>query len=160
MGEISSEIKRVLFKSVDEILDFAIKGEENAQRFYSMWAGKVEKPAMKEVFTELADEEAKHKEFLLGVKEGASMKPGEQEITDLKISDYMLDAKASEDMGYQDALVVAMHREKMAFKLYSGMAAMTENKGMKETFKALAQEEAKHKLRLEMIYDDEFMPDN
>lgn len=162
MSEISSEIKKIAFKSVDEILDFAIKGEENAQKFYSAWAKKVEKKAMQTVFEELADEEGKHKEFLLGIKEGkkATMKPSEQEILDLKISDYMLDVKASEDMNYQDALTVAMHREKMAFKLYSGMAKMTTDKDMQNTFKGLAQEEAKHKLRLEMIYDDEIMQEN
>lgn len=162
MGEIGNEIKKIVFKSVDEIIDFAVKGEENAQRFYSEWAKKVEKKAMRQVFEELAAEEAKHKEFLVGVKQGkaANLKPSEKEIADLKISDYMLDSKASADMDYQDALTVAMHREKMAFKLYSHMAQMTDNKDMKATFHALAQEEAKHKLRLEMIYDDEIMTDN
>lgn len=72
----------------------------------------------------------------------------------------MLDVKASVEMDYQDALIVAMHREKMAFKLYSKMAEMTKNKNMKDTFKALAQEEAKHKLRLEMIYDDDVLQEN
>jgi rubrerythrin len=162
MSEISSEIKKIAFKSVDEVLDFAIKGEENAKKFYSAWAKKVEKKAMKAVFEELADEEAKHKEFLLGIKEGKTtrLKPSEKEVTDLKISDYMLDVKASEDMDYQDALTVAMHREKMAYKLYSSMVKMTEDKNMQDTFRALAQEEAKHKLRLELIYDDEIMQEN
>lgn len=162
MSEISSEIKKIAFKSVEEILDFAIKGEENAQKFYSAWAKRVENKAMKVVFEELADEEGKHKVFLLGIKEGkkTSMKPSGQEIMDLKISDYMLDVKATEDMDYQDALTVAMHREKMAFKLYSSMAKMTDDKAMQDTFKGLAQEEAKHKLRLELIYDEEILQDN
>lgn len=162
MSEIGSEIKKIAFKNVDEVLDFAIKSEENANKFYSAWAKKVEKKAMRTVFEELAEEETKHKEFLLGIKEGKTtgLKPSEKEIMDLKISDYMLDVKASEDMDYQDALTVAMHREKMAFKLYTNMAKMTEDKSMQDTFKALAQEEAKHKLRLEMIYDDEIMQEN
>jgi len=162
MSEISSEIKKIAFKNVDEVLDFAIKGEESANKFYSAWAKKVEKKAMQIVFEELAEEESKHKEFLLGIKEGkkTSMKPSKQEVMDLKISDYMLDVKASEDMDYQDALTVAMHREKMAYKLYSSMVAMTDDKNIQDTFKALAQEEAKHKLRLELIYDDEIMKEN
>ncbi len=162
MSEISSDIKNIAFKNVDEVLDFAIKGEENANKFYSAWAKKVEKKAMQIVFQELADEETKHKDFLLGIKEGktTALKPSEQEVTDLRISDYMLDTKASDDMDYQDALTVAMHREKMAFKLYSSMAKMTEDKNMQDTFKGLAQEEAKHKLRLEMIYDEEILQEN
>jgi rubrerythrin len=162
MGEISSEIKTIPFESVDQILDFAIKSEENANRFYSQWAKKVEKKSLQKVFEELAAEETKHKAFLLGVKKGeaAELTPSEKEITDLKISDYMLDLKASVEMDYQDALTVAMHREKMAFKLYNKMAEMTKNKTMKDTFKALAQEEAKHKLRLELIYDEDILQEN
>ena len=43
MGEITGEIKNIPFKNVGEIMDFAIKSEENANRFYSEWAKKVEK---------------------------------------------------------------------------------------------------------------------
>lgn len=160
MSEVKSEIKMVAFKSVQEVMDFAIKSEENANRFYSEWAGKIENKSMKKVFEELAAEEDKHKEFLLGVKYGTALKPTEEEIEDLKISDYMLDVKASVDMNYQDALVVAMHREKMAYKLYSTLSEMTSDAELKETFKLLAQQEAKHKLRLEMIYDEEILTEN
>jgi rubrerythrin len=101
-----------------------------------------------------------HKEFLLGVKKGGTLTPPEEEVLDLKISDYLIDFKASIDMDYQDALLVAMHREKTAFKLYTGMAEMTDDKEMKWTFKMLAQQEAKHKLRLELIYDEEVLAEN
>ena len=52
-------------------------------------------------------------------------------------------------MNFQDALVVAMKKEKKAFKLYTDLANATEDQGLKNTFLALAQEEAKHKLRIE-----------
>ena len=39
-------------------------------------------------------------------------------------------------------------------------ALATDDKNIQDTFKALAQEEAKHKLRLELIYDDEIMKEN
>lgn len=160
MGEITSEIKNIPFKNPDEIMDFAIKSEENANRFYSEWAKKVEKKNIRKVFEELAKEELGHKEFLLGIKKGEILASSEEEIMDLKISDYLLDVKASVDMDYQDALIVAMHREKMAFKLYSNLAGMVENKDKKSMFKMLAQEEAKHKLRLELIYDDHILTEN
>jgi len=160
VSEVNSKIKAIAFKSIDEILEFAIKSEENANRFYSGWAKKMEKTPLKKVFEELAEDEKGHKEFLLGIKKGEILAPSEEEITDLKISDYMLDVKASVDMDYQDALTVAMHREKMAFKLYTNLVGMTENEDMKSTFKMLAQEEAKHKLRLELIYDEDIMKEN
>ncbi len=160
MSEVKNEIKAIPFKSIDEILDFAIKSEENANRFYSEWAKKVERKSLQKAFKELAEEELGHKEFLLGIKKGGTLTPPEEEVLDLKISDYLIDFKASIDMDYQDALLVAMHREKMAFKLYSNLVDMTEDVDMKSTFKVLAQEEAKHKLRLELIYDDHVLTEN
>ena len=148
------------FKSVDEILDFAIKSEENAHLFYKEWSGKLEDKSLVTVFEDLAAEELKHKEFILGVKKGTTLQPSEKEITDLKISDYIMNVKASTDMDYQEALTLAMQREKEAFKLYSNLAAMAPDEGMKSTFKALAQEEAKHKLRFEIEYDDEILKEN
>ena len=148
------------FKNVDEVLDYAIKKEEEAHDFYTGWSKKIEDRSLAQVFEELAVEELGHKQFLLGVKKGATLKPSAREITDLKISDYMVIGKASTDMDYQDALTLAMHREKAAFQLYTRLAAMSTDKEMKDTFKSLAQEEAKHKLRLELIYDEEILKDN
>lgn len=148
------------FKSIEEVLDFAVKSEENAHSFYSSWSKKLEDKSLVSVFEDLATEELKHKEFILGVKKGKTLKPSEEEITDLKISDYVMEVKASTDMDYQEALTLAMQREKEAFKLYTGLAAMSTAEDMKNTFKALAQEEAKHKLRLEIMYDEDIYKEN
>ena len=78
----------------------------------------------------------------------------------MKISDYLIESQASLDMDYQDALILAMHREKNAFKLYNKLAEMTDTKEHKEMFLMLASQEAKHKLRLEMIYDDDILVEN
>jgi rubrerythrin len=37
---------------------------------------------------------------------------------------------------------------------------MVEDKEMKKTFMALAEEEAKHKLRLEIMYDEQILFEN
>lgn len=148
------------FKNVEEVLDYAVKSEENAHSFYTAWSKKLEDKSLVKVFQDLAAEELKHKEFILDVKKGKTLKPSGEKIIDLKISDYVMDVKASTDMDYQEALTLAMQREKEAFKLYTGLAAMSTDEGMKDTFKALAQEEAKHKLRLEIMYDDDILQEN
>jgi rubrerythrin len=149
------------FKSVDEILDFAIKSEENAHRFYMDLSKRMEDKPMRKVFLELAGEESKHKVYFQELKEGKAIKlPSEGKIADLKITDYMVDPGVSSDMDYQDALNLAMKREKEAFKLYSGLAEMVEDEEMKKTFRVLADEEAKHKLRLEIMYDEEILTEN
>ena len=58
------------FGSVDEILEFAIKKEEEAAQFYSEWAGKAESSRIRQIFDEFAAEEKGHKEKLLRVKAG------------------------------------------------------------------------------------------
>lgn len=148
------------FNNVDEILDYAIKSEENANSFYTSWAKKINDRSLAKVFEDLAFEELGHKEFLLGVKKGTTLMPSQEEIVDLKISDYVMEVKADTDMDYQEALSLAMQREKEAFKLYTSLANMSKDEKMKTTFKSLAQEEAKHKLRLEIMYDEDILKDN
>ena len=148
------------FNNIDEVLDYAVRSEENAHSFYKAWSKKIEDRSLVKLFEELAGEELKHKEFLLGVKKGATLKPSREEIVDLKISDYVMEVKASTDMDYQEALTLAMQREKEAFKLYSSLAALSSDGTMRDTFTALAQEEAKHKLRLEILYDDDILQEN
>ena len=142
------------WNSVDEVLDFAIKGEEEAMELYTTLAGKVEKPWMKKIFEDFAKEEQGHKEKLLRVKEGKTLKLVEKKVLDLKIGDYLVDVEPSPDITYQDALILAMKREKVAFTLYTNLANAVEDAELKETFLALAQEEAKHKLRFETEYEE------
>jgi len=150
------------FKDSDEIMDFAIKSEENAHRFYMDWAEKMEDKALKKMFKELAVEESGHKAYFteLKNKKTVNLPTVGGKIVDLKISDYIMDASVSTDMDYQDALTLAMHREKEAFKLYAGLAELVDDEEMKKTFIALAEEEAKHKLRLEIMYDDHIFMEN
>ena len=63
-------------------------------------------------------------------------------------------------MSYQDALIVAMKREKAAFKLYNSLAAMSPNEELSKIFKNLAFEEANHKLQFETEYDEQILKDN
>jgi rubrerythrin len=53
-----------------------------------------------------------------------------------------------------------MKREKAAYRLYLDLAAVAEAEELTETFLWLAQEEAKHKLRFEIEYDDQVLKDN
>ena len=147
-------------KSTDEILDFAIKNEEDAAKFYTELAGKMDKPAMKAVFLGFAKEEQGHKAKLVGVKEGKQLEPVKTKILDLKIGDYLVDEEPKGDLDYQGALILAMKQEKAAFKLYTDLANTTEDASVKNLFLALAQEEAKHKLRFEIEYDDNILRDN
>lgn len=140
--------------SIDEALDLAIGEEKAAAEFYTQLAGQVKTPGMRQVLEGFAQEEMKHKAKLETIKAGGTLKPAQQQVTDLKVADYLVDVAPSPDMGYQAALVLAMKKEKAAFKLYTDLAASTYDENIRATFLALAQEEARHKLRFEIEYDD------
>ena len=147
-----SEIKA--FDSVDDILDFAIDREQVAVDFYLGLADTMEKDWMKKVFTQFAKEEKGHKAKLMAVKKGKRMVSAAEKVQDLKIGDYLVDVEPAADMSYQQVLVIAMKREKVAFKLYNDLAERVDDAEIKDLFLGLAQEEAKHKLRFEVEYDD------
>lgn len=48
---------------------------------------------------------------------------------------------------------MAMKKENRSYRLYTDLAAIAQNKQVKEMFLRSAQEEAEHKLRFEFEYD-------
>jgi len=148
------------FQSVTEILDFAIKKEEEARDFYLDLAGKVKNPVMVDVFRDFAHQEEGHKAKLLQVKADKMGLPGDAKIKDLKIGDNLEEIAPAPNLDYQSALIIAMKAEKNAFKLYNDLAAAAQDPGLKSILQGLAQEEAIHKLRFEVEYDDKFLSEN
>jgi rubrerythrin len=145
---------------IEEILDFAIAKEDESYDFYIDLANKVERPGMKELFTKFAGEELGHKNKLVAIKKAKRLLPRPEKVLDLKIAEYVVDTDSDQDLDYQRALILAMKREKAAFRLYTDIANQTDDNEMKLTFLALAQEEAKHKLRFELEYDDVILTEN
>ena len=148
------------FQSADGVLDFAIEREEEAFDFYMDLAAKIERPDMKTLFKQFAEEEKGHKAKLQGVKQGKQLLPAERQVLDLQMSDYLVADEPTQDLTYQKALILAMKKEKVSFRLYTDLAASTPSNDLKNTFLTLAQEEAKHKLRFEVEYDNEVMSEN
>ncbi len=148
------------FNSFDEILVFAIQREQEAQDFYTDMARSTEHAHMRQIFEAFAKEEGGHKAKLQAIKEGKHSVPSSMKIPDLKVADYHEKMTPSSDMSYDEILLLAMQREKAAFKLYSDLAEAAEEETTRSLFLALAQEEAKHKLRFELEYDREFLNEN
>ena len=146
--------------TVDEILDYAIEQEQQAADFYEDIAQRVEAGGMKKMLLDFAEEEKRHKIILQDVKAGEHELTPEQEVLDLKISDYLVEVEASDNISYQDALIVAMKRERAAYNLYTDMAAKVPESHLKDVLAGLAIEEAKHKLFFEAEYDERVLTDN
>lgn len=148
------------FNSIDDILDFAIGLEQDAVDFYKELAKNAVTPDMRVVFEQFAREEITHKTRLIDVKDKGLFDAGPDTVTDLQIGDYLVSIKPSPGMSYRDALVLAMKREKAAFRLYMDLSERAPGQEMKKLFLSLAVEESKHKLRFELEYDEYILRDN
>jgi rubrerythrin len=148
------------FNSVDDILDFAMKNEQEAVDFYSRLAKNSKGEEMKLVFEEFAQEEVKHKARLQKIKDEGTFAFKKEEVMDLNISDYVVPTIPHPDMSYPEALTLAMAKEKAAFKLYMRLSTKVADAGLQAIFMDLAQEESKHKLRFELEYDEFVLREN
>ncbi|MDA3866815.1 MAG: ferritin family protein [Salinivirgaceae bacterium] len=148
------------FKTIDDILNFAINSEQEAIDFYLLLAQRATSDDMTAIFESFVEEEMKHKERLLEVKETGSYRIEQSAVADLHIADYVTKVKPSPDMDYQDSLILAMQKEKAAFKLYTNLANRAPSNDLRVLFESLAMEESKHKLRFEMAYDEYILREN
>lgn len=138
-------------ETLKRALDFALAKEVEAEAFYQEWAGKSNDPGVAKLFAELASWEHGHVEKLSRIKPEELIAQGPAP-EDLKISDLLVEVKASPQMTLTEALVVAMKREQASVALYEGLARL--GGAAKALFSALAQEERRHKRLLEQEYDD------
>ena len=77
-----------------------------------------------------------------------------------KIGEYLVDTEMKSDLDYQQSLILAMKKEKAAFRMYSDLASVAEDGDVKSLLLTLAQEEARHKLRFEVEYDEFILTEN
>lgn len=144
------------FGSFEELVNYAIEKEIEAASFYEEVAGKEMFSGSKEMFKEFAKEERKHQKMLEGIlsDKGKLSEYKFEWIPDMKRSNYLVEMKYQQGMHYRDILMIAMKREEKALAFYNDAANENKNKDHVKIFRVLAQEEAKHKLGLEKLYDD------
>jgi rubrerythrin len=137
----------------DDILKFAIDREAQANRFYVVLAERMADDEMREVFEILAAEELEHKALLeLEVmKRGTVVVSGK--MAGRFAADDVVDVATVLHMDYKNALAIGIDKERASFRLYADWMAMAEDAEQREILLSLAEEEAKHKARLEIEYD-------
>jgi len=148
------------FKNINDILDFAIENEQNSVDFYQKLAKNSKNQEMKSTFEQFSKEEVGHKARLMKIKEEGIFESDAEKTIDLKISDFVISGDINENMSYEQALVLAMKREKGAFKLYLKLAERAPNADLRNIFLKLANDESKHKLRFEIEYDEFVLREN
>jgi rubrerythrin len=143
-----------------EVIDFAINEEQSAADFYKALQEMTSLDSSKKILHDLELMELGHKEILKNFKNEGIETYVTEKITNLQISDYLADVTLHDKMDLQEILTIAMKKEEKAKNLYYDLAQLSNDAATKNLFLKISDEEAKHKLQLESIYDDEIYREN
>ena len=147
-------------KRVSDILEIAIKREEEAYDFYMDIHGKVPDPSVKETLEFIAREEKKHKAFLVNYRDGDLGAQGLRmsDVVDYKIAAYLEEPEVDGNMKLEDVYLVASHREQRSYHFYTELANMHADGEPQEMLLKMANEELKHKEKMEYLYANTAFP--
>ena len=148
------------FKSTEEILDFAIGEEQSAADFYTNLADQVKSPSIRKMFMEFSEEELQHKNKLENIKMGSLEYLPTAAVVDLGLGEILVDVAPTSGMDYQDALILAMKKEKAAYQMYTRLAGVASDPIVRDLLIGLANQEANHKLRFEIEYDEHVLTED
>jgi len=142
-------------------INIAIAREEEAFRFYTDLAGKVAEDAARDTLLWISEEEKKHKAFLVKFR-ADGVGPEALRLTDVvyyNIAEHLEEPKVEEDMTRSEIFLVASHRELRSYNFYTEMAALyDEGDAVYEMLTKIANEELKHKERMEYLYANTTFP--
>ncbi len=143
-----------------EMIEFAIQQEQEAVDFYTDLATKVSDPHVKDTLQEFANQERGHKAKLQAILDGRKLDLVRKDVPDLKIGDYLVEVEPTAELSFQGAMIIAMKKEKAAYRMYQDMASTCDDDDLRDLFLYLANEEATHKLNFEVQYDDLIYQEN
>ncbi len=142
-------------EALKEILQRAIRMEEDSYALYSTASGRLKDPAARTVLKDLASQELGHKQKLQALLEGTlswTARIGRPEKT-LNIGEYLEAHPLTEDSSLQDVLIYAIKREEATGSFYGQMATLAVPGPEKQLFELLVREESEHKAALERVYE-------
>ena len=146
--------------TLKDILKNAICKEIDSQLLYTSLSQKVEDEAAKDAFQELAGQEKGHQDllerYLRGeIKEGAL---SHEQIIDYKIAEQLDQPEIAPDMKLKDVFLLAADREALAHEFYLSLAVIHPAGEVKGLLEGLADQELKHKQRVEFLYTEVAFP--
>ena len=142
------------------LIDTAIKREEDAYTFYMALHGKVTDPSVRETIQWIAGEEQKHKAFLVNYRKGdfgaSSLRLSE--VVYYKIAEHQNEPEVTENMNSSDVYLVASHRELRSHRFYTALANQHAAGEARAMLLKMANEELKHKEKMEYLYANTAFP--
>ncbi len=145
---------------LDKLIDTAIQREEEAYSFYTDLGKKVDDKTAKDALKSLAADEKKHKEFLVSYKSGKAGAGALKMSTviDYQIAQHVDKPDIKKNAESKDIYLIAAHRELNSYNLYKGLADLQPAGEAKEMLLKMANEELKHKEKVEYLYANTAFP--
>lgn len=143
-----------------QLIETAIKREEEAYDFYRGILSKVNEDRVRDSIQEIAEEEKKHKAFLVKYRD-EQWSPKDLKMSDVtfyKIAEYQKEPEIKSDMKSEDVYLVASHRELRSHQFYSELAGLHPDSEVKELLMKMANEELRHKEKMEYLYANTAFP--
>ena len=147
-------------KTVADVVELAIKREEEAYAFYMDIHAKVQDAGVRDTVEFIANEEKKHKAFLVNYRDGnyGSDALRMAEVVDYKVAEYLIEPELEEDSRSEDVFLIASHREARSHLFYTELANMHTASELKTILLKMANEELKHKEKMEYLYANTAFP--
>lgn len=144
------------FSSMKDVLEFAISKEQASVQFYHDIASQMKNSATKALFEALVNNEKDHVESLRLEIEKLGFTVSEK--TEIPLSTYEWEERLdideqARDMTFIEALLVAIQKERAAFRLYAQLIGTSGNEEFDHILMELAEEEMRHVLQLEREYE-------
>jgi rubrerythrin len=147
-------------QSLQNVIEAAIRNEEEARVFYLGLYSLVADPLARETLKFLAGEEQGHKEFLQaylkGEKKFAAL--GMETPIDYHIAQYADRPDPKKNMNSSEVYLVAAHREWNSYIFYKSLAALQPAGEVQEMLLQMANQELKHKEKVEYLYSNTAFP--
>lgn len=147
-------------QSLRSLIELAIGNEEAALAFYLDLHDRVEDKLARETLAFLAGEEKAHKEFLQAYLKGEKKFTalGLETPIDYHVAEYAAKPDPKKNMNSSEVYLVAAHREWNSYKFYFGLAEAQPAGEVKDMLLAMANQELKHKEKVEYLYSNTAFP--
>jgi rubrerythrin len=143
--------------TIEKALRVGAEMELESYTLYSETAKKSTYPGAKQLLTELASDEKRHREYFLKALDNPSkieLRTLKENIPDLKITDRLVKVPLDPQASYPQILIYAAQREKTTHDFYVKIARKHKGTALGKLFNNFAKEELRHKFLLESEYDD------
>ncbi|MCU0538372.1 MAG: ferritin family protein [Desulfobacterales bacterium] len=156
----AAEGEPVMDKNLTALIDTAIRREEEAHRFYMDLHARAGDAAIKETLAWMAAEEEKHRAFLVAYRAGRfGAEPLRMsDVVSYRIAEHHKEPDPAQATGREDIFLLAAHREARAHAFYRELAEQHPPGEARDTLLRMANEELKHKEKVEYLYSNTAFP--